>query len=1210
MKVIAYVLPQFHRIPENDKWWGDGFTEWTNTRKSPPLFTGHYQPREPYNDFYYDLTDPDVRKWQAEIAQKHGVYGFCYYHYWFSGKTLLEKPVNEIVELGEPEFPFCLCWANHTWNRSWTHEEQKVLMLQTYGDESEWKLHFDYLLSAFQDSRYIKVDNKPMFVIYRPKDIPRCEERLKYWNELAWLNGFDGMYFVETLNCNDPMEGCGIGGFDAAVEFEPLYTIKYPIRNPLHYDTLWQDILNRSRPEGKTYFLGAFPGWDNTARKQEEATIVIGSTPKKFGYYTAMQIEKAKTIPGSDFLFINAWNEWAEGAYLEPDKRFGLQYLEYLSKAVHGEIELENNNQVAINEEDLKIMELVDPESEIILHVGCGSGRLGKAIKGKSKTVVYGITESDSQVQEAADNLDFVLCGDWKVIELPFAENTFDAIVLDGVFETSVDTESVLKKFSPYLKQNGKIIASIYNIGHISIISNLLNEGKWQYSHNGVLNKKHIRFFTLKEIETLVKSLGLVISGVQKTILPFTPEQQKTFEYLKQNRENLDIQNEHFFEELAIEKYIIEVTTPEKLFTEKASELDVAKELAQYKITVKENIKSLIDKGMLGEAHALIRDYESIINDDVEMYSFQAVIAIMEDRLDNAVQILQKGLAIEPQNFDLCYNLAFAYRKLGNLQDALSYFQKALAVAPKEALKYQVNEIIREIAAKDISQEAHQTDSDMVDEQQAEMVSRWFDSKDGLIEAQNFIAESRESLTKFVEKAEAAFMDGNCEGATIWAQKAADFAFWHHPAVYSSAELETVLLKCARELDARYEINIKDIPEKNPAKRSVLHVLSQGYSIGGHTKLVKQWIQTDTDNTLHSIAVTLNGESTPEWLIEAARNSGGWYYRLDQDNLNLCQRAKVLRAIAYSWADVVVVHAHPHDPIPVLSFGIDGGPPIIFMNHADHGFWLGVSVADTVANIRKSGELITLNQRGAKHSEYLPIPLSVPQRVIAKEEAKRRLGIDCDKIVLLSVASAYKYSACGQLDFLQSLKNIVLRNPQVIALVIGPIDEGRWQQLRFATGGRVRALGIQSDVSLYYNCADVYLESFPVGSITAALEAGIHGIPMVGLIDKIPLIIQNDDISIKKANTHVCNLTAYEEEVEKLILNRDLRELRSSHIEKLILNDHVAEWKYHVTRLMRSLPSSHSINKPITRHSETSIGDLIWAYFQRRSGIDCNSLFS
>ena len=192
MKIITFYLPQFHEIPENNEWWGKGFTEWVNVKKAQPLYEGHEQPRVPLNENYYNLLDPNVQVWQAKIAKEYGVYGFCYYHYWFNGKLLLEKPMENMLKNRDIDIPFCVCWANEPWTRAWVGET-KVLIPQLYGEKREWKEHFDYLLPFFKDSRYICDDGKPLVVIYRPEVIECLNEMLDYWNELAIQEGFEGV---------------------------------------------------------------------------------------------------------------------------------------------------------------------------------------------------------------------------------------------------------------------------------------------------------------------------------------------------------------------------------------------------------------------------------------------------------------------------------------------------------------------------------------------------------------------------------------------------------------------------------------------------------------------------------------------------------------------------------------------------------------------------------------------------------------------------------------------------------------------------------------------------------------------------------------------------------------------------------------------------------------------------------------------------------
>lgn len=358
MKLITFYLPQFHEIPENSKWWGKGFTEWDNVKKAKRLFLGHNQPRVPFENNYYDLSDQHIMEQQMKLAKKYGIYGFCFYHYWFGGKKLLEKPVENILKNPKANLPFCLAWANEAWTKTWhgAGGEKEILMRQEYGGPKEWSNHFNYLLEFFKDSRYIKKDNKPMFLIYRSGYIDRCNDMLKLWNELAIENGFDGMHFVNMLSFHDKYNKSPY--LEASVDFEPgktrrehilkndkFYLIKTSIRkkeksqrffnrficNIVDYDTVNLEMLNKPHKLGE--YRGVFVDYDDSPRRGINGIIVKGSTPKKFGHYLSEHIKRSKK-EDNEYLFINAWNEWGESNYLEPDKKYGYAYLQAVKKAM------------------------------------------------------------------------------------------------------------------------------------------------------------------------------------------------------------------------------------------------------------------------------------------------------------------------------------------------------------------------------------------------------------------------------------------------------------------------------------------------------------------------------------------------------------------------------------------------------------------------------------------------------------------------------------------------------------------------------------------------------------------------------------------------------------------------------------------------------------------------------------------------------------
>lgn len=359
-KIITFYLPQFHAIPENDEWWGDGFTEWTNVKKSKPLYKGHYQPEIPLNNNYYCLLDSEAQEWQSKLAQKYGVYGFCYYHYWFNGKLLLQKPMENMLINPKINIHFCISWANESWSRTWTGKEKEVLIKQESDDEEMIKKHFEYLLPFFKDQRYIKIDNKPLFIIYKPHLMPNVKRELEIWNELAINNGFDGIYFghqsCESFDYDMSM-------FDFGIEFEPFYTRAYEsksyknfLKRMIHFichpSQLFQKIRNRlslgwvdnydritkiacNRNADNHSYLGAFPSWDNTPRKGKKSYIVKGSTPLKFENYLTNLLKKNRAKDkNNDFIFINAWNEWAEGAHLEPSELYKFSYLEAVKNSL------------------------------------------------------------------------------------------------------------------------------------------------------------------------------------------------------------------------------------------------------------------------------------------------------------------------------------------------------------------------------------------------------------------------------------------------------------------------------------------------------------------------------------------------------------------------------------------------------------------------------------------------------------------------------------------------------------------------------------------------------------------------------------------------------------------------------------------------------------------------------------------------------------
>ena len=369
-RVIAFYLPQFHPIPENDEWWGRGFTEWTNVAKAKPLFPGHRQPRLPADLGFYDLRLPEAREAQAELARNAGVTGFAYWHYWFGhGRRIIERPFEEVRETGQPDFPFCLAWANQSWTGIWHGNPKSILVKQEYPGRADEEAHFRWAQKAFEDARYLTVEGKPMFVIFAPHDLPSAGAFIDHWRELARKAGYPGLYFIAVSNkyaaAIDPYRNPILDPFDAITPLVPQDYLETVAR-----DTRFTDLprrlkelnlgerLNRLKgrrwqrptriryadvvahaledmPPGERYLPSVLPGWDNTPRSGHRGVVYEGETPELFQRYLEKAVQRVRAFPDERrIVFIKAWNEWAEGNYLEPDSLNGHAYLDVVRSVV------------------------------------------------------------------------------------------------------------------------------------------------------------------------------------------------------------------------------------------------------------------------------------------------------------------------------------------------------------------------------------------------------------------------------------------------------------------------------------------------------------------------------------------------------------------------------------------------------------------------------------------------------------------------------------------------------------------------------------------------------------------------------------------------------------------------------------------------------------------------------------------------------------
>jgi lipopolysaccharide biosynthesis protein len=356
-RALAYYLPQFHPIEENNDWWGEGFTEWTNVTRATALFRNHLQPRLPRDLGFYDLRVPETREHQARLARDAGIEGFCYWHYWFgNGHRILERPFDEVLRSGQPDFPFCLAWANQTWSGIWYGDAKRVLIEQTYPGLKDEEAHFHSVLPAFRDRRYVRLDGKPLFLVLDPGHLPDAAGFIRHWRRLASEHGLPGLHF--TAMCNDMTKPC-LQFFDTVTTHGPgdflengeqrrtINRIKRRLRRrdfgpalnrlskrylnlPTRFE--YRDVVEqalKALPEGDRFHPCVMPGWDNTPRAGKRGVVFENATPDLFRRYLRKALQRVMHLPPEQrIVFLKAWNEWAEGNYLEPDQIHGRGFLD------------------------------------------------------------------------------------------------------------------------------------------------------------------------------------------------------------------------------------------------------------------------------------------------------------------------------------------------------------------------------------------------------------------------------------------------------------------------------------------------------------------------------------------------------------------------------------------------------------------------------------------------------------------------------------------------------------------------------------------------------------------------------------------------------------------------------------------------------------------------------------------------------------------
>jgi hypothetical protein len=533
-KALAFYLPQYHPIPENDQWWGKGFTEWHNVTAARPLFPGHYQPHVPGELGYYDLRVPEVRVAQAELARAHGVHGFVYYHYWFHGRRLLERPLEEVLTTGEPDFPFALCWANEEWTRGWDSQTGHVLMRQEFSHEDD-RAHIRHLLRAFSDPRYITIDGRPLLLIYRPTLIPDLELTSAIWRQEVREAGFPDIYlcWVESWGYPPGGKGPGAFGLDASVGFMPLHGEQ--LHTPLEtlrghrvfdYQSAAKKAVGLIDCPWKR-FPSVMVGWDNTPRRARAATIFEGATPAHYEHWLRATADSVADVrPEENYLFILAWNEWAEGNHLEPDQRYGRAFLE-ATRSV-----LLDDSPIRVAELPLGPGQATPSTAEPVTN---GATHRDRSTLGDLGAKVVGlVTELDlprgRPVVDLGDRIGTSEKAKLRslgidVVSAPLTDATSLKATLDGIDEVGAvllvdglqhqaDPQDLLNALAAWALDHGSpsLLVTVPHVAHVDMAVTLLC-GHFEVRPSGPLDPENLRLFTEDTLQRLVERSGWSMLG-------------------------------------------------------------------------------------------------------------------------------------------------------------------------------------------------------------------------------------------------------------------------------------------------------------------------------------------------------------------------------------------------------------------------------------------------------------------------------------------------------------------------------------------------------------------------------------------------------------------------------------------------------------------------------------------------------------------------
>ncbi len=469
------------------------------------------------------------------------------------------------------------------------------------------------------------------------------------------------------------------------------------------------------------------------------------------------------------------------------------------------------------------------------------------------------------------------------------------------------------------------------------------------------------------------------------------------------------------------------------------------------------------------------------------------------------------------------------------------------------------------------------------------------------------LSENKELFNKIVNKSSTANDRGDLESAIAWAKIAAHFAFVRHPGIYTSPVLERLLVNIAQRIDTHSDINSALCSDKSKlfGKKRFLFVITESYGTGGHSPFIARWMKNTCDTSVHSLVTTAQNTPLPDIIDETIQDSGGWYCSLTEQSPNFVEQALFLRNISQKWADVIILLVHPYDPVPTVAFGVDGGPPILFVNHADHAFWLGTSIADFIADYHSSATTLSRRRRGRNNSKILPIPLTPINPSASSVVDKKTLGLNDEDVILLTIAREEKFYPFGDYDFLKIIAEILKKHQNAKLIAVGPQQRGTWQEASTFVDGRIHALGTidRFDLEKYFNIADIYLESFPCGSGTSLLEAGQHKIPLLGLnTSDLPHFNgSGDDVAFRLLSIQAKSIAEYTVRLDSMISDISSFQQNANLVKENIEREHCSPgWDDYLGRILSSLPSQHNLHTPQPVIDTIDRSDIYWESLSSR----------